>query len=215
MELNAWSDDLGVEVGGHGVVSHAGSAVLRLLADNSGLTGTLSKALARRGFIPVHDRGRVLVDTAVCIADGGRVLSDPVVLRDQAELFGSVASDPTLWPVDEARNSRCLVRHDGRVQLRPDLSLDETFLAEFARSNGIRRLALFGSALRHDFGPDSDVDLLVEFQPGHTPGLLHLAQMELELEDALSRPVELRTSEDLSPHFRHEVTSTARPLYAA
>ena len=97
MELNAWSDDLSVEVGGHGVVSHAGSAVLRLLADNSGLTGTLSKALARRGFIPVHDRGRVLVDTAVCIADGGRVLSDLAVLRDQAELFGSVASDPTLW----------------------------------------------------------------------------------------------------------------------
>jgi predicted nucleotidyltransferase len=107
------------------------------------------------------------------------------------------------------------VRHDDRVQLRPGLSLDETFLAEFARSHGIRRLALFGSALRDDFGPDSDVDLLVEFHPGHTPGLLHLAQMELELEDTLGRPVELRTSEDLSPYFRHEVTSTARPLYAA
>ena len=56
MELNAWSKDLSVEVGGHGVVSHAGSAVLRLLADNTGLTATLSKALRRRGFIPVHDR---------------------------------------------------------------------------------------------------------------------------------------------------------------
>jgi Transposase DDE domain group 1 len=97
VELNAWSDDLTVEVGGHGVVSHAGSAVLRLLADNSGLTGALSKALARRGFTPVHDRGRVLVDTAVCIADGGRVLSDLATLRDQPELYGSVASDPTLW----------------------------------------------------------------------------------------------------------------------
>jgi hypothetical protein len=86
-----------VEVGGHGVVSHAGSAVLRLLADNTGLTAALSKALRRRGFTPVHDRGRVLVDTAVCIADGGRVLSDLAVLRDQGELFGSVASDPTLW----------------------------------------------------------------------------------------------------------------------
>ncbi len=97
MELNAWSDDLIVEVGGHGVVSHAGSAVLRLLADNTGLTGALSKALSRRGFAPVHDRGRVLVDTAVCIADGGRVLSDLATLRDQPELYGSVASDPTLW----------------------------------------------------------------------------------------------------------------------
>ena len=65
-----------MEVGGHGVVSLAGSAVLRLIADNSGLTGAISTALWRRVFTPVHDRGRGLVDTAVCIADGGRVLSD-------------------------------------------------------------------------------------------------------------------------------------------
>ncbi len=97
MQLNDWSKDLTVEVAGHGVVSHAGSAVLRLLADGTGLTGALSKALARRGFTPVHDRGRVLIDTAVCIADGGRVLSDLAVLRDQGELYGSVASDSTLW----------------------------------------------------------------------------------------------------------------------
>ena len=79
------------------MVSHAGSAVLRLLSDNSGLTGALSKALARRGFAPVHDRGRVLADLAVCIADGGRALSDLAALRDQAELYGPVASDATLW----------------------------------------------------------------------------------------------------------------------
>jgi Transposase DDE domain group 1 len=97
VEPNAWSTDLTVEVGGHGVVSHAGSAVLRLIADRTGLTGALSKALRRRGFTPVHDRGRVLADVAVCIADGGRVLSDLATLRDQGELFGSVASDPTLW----------------------------------------------------------------------------------------------------------------------
>ncbi len=97
MELNAWSDDLSVEVGGHGVVSHAGSAVLRLLADNTGLTGAISKVLRRRGFDPVHDRGRVLTDIAVCIADGGRVLADLAAIRDQGELYGSVASDPTLW----------------------------------------------------------------------------------------------------------------------
>jgi hypothetical protein len=96
-ELTAWSRDLTVEVGGHGVVSHTGSAALRLLADRTGLTGALSKALRRRGFTPVHDRGRVLADTAVLIADGGRVMSDLAVLRDQGELFGSVASDSTLW----------------------------------------------------------------------------------------------------------------------
>jgi hypothetical protein len=88
---------LTVEVAGQGVVSHAGSAVLRLLADNTGLTGAISKALRRRGFDPVHDRGRVLTDIAVCIADGGRVLADLAAIRDQGELHGSVASDPTLW----------------------------------------------------------------------------------------------------------------------
>ena len=97
MHDSAWSNDLTVEVGGHGVVSHAGSAVLRLLADRTGLTGALSRAVRRRGFRPVHDRGRVLADAAVCIADGGRVLSDLATVRDQAELYGPVASDATLW----------------------------------------------------------------------------------------------------------------------
>ena len=91
------SRDLTVEVGGHGVVSHTGAVAVRALADRTGLTGALSVALARRGFLPVHDRGRVLTDAAVMIADGGRVMSDLAVLRDQGELFGPVASDPTLW----------------------------------------------------------------------------------------------------------------------
>src|SRR5213078_1789486 len=97
VDVTGWSRDLSVEVGGRGVVSHAGTAAVRVLADRTGLTTGLSRALARRGFMPVHDRGRVLADTAVLIADGGRVLSDLAVLRDQAELFGPVASDPTLW----------------------------------------------------------------------------------------------------------------------
>lgn len=73
-ELTSWSKDLNVEIAGRDVVNHAGSAALRLLADRSGLTAGLSGALARRGFCPVHDRGRVLADTAVLIADGGQVL---------------------------------------------------------------------------------------------------------------------------------------------
>jgi predicted nucleotidyltransferase len=97
------------------------------------------------------------------------------------------------------------------MELRPGLALDHAFLAAFVAAHGIRRVALYGSALRADFGADSDVDLLVEFQPGHTPGLLHLAQMELDLEDALA----LGTPDDLSPHFRDKVIATARPLYAA
>jgi Transposase DDE domain group 1 len=99
---SAWSFGLTVEVAGHGVVSHTGSAVLRLIADNTGLTAGLSRALVRRGFLPVYDRGRVLGDLAVCIADGGRVLSDLATLRDQPELYGPVASDPTAWRTLEA-----------------------------------------------------------------------------------------------------------------
>ncbi|MCE0764940.1 nucleotidyltransferase family protein [Pseudonocardia kujensis] len=101
------------------------------------------------------------------------------------------------------------------MQLRPGLTIADSVLRDFAARHGICRLALFGSALRSDFGPDSDVDLLVEFLPGRTPGLLHLAQMELELEGHLGHPVELRTYEDLSRYFRDQVTADARPLYAA
>jgi hypothetical protein len=96
-DVSSWSKDLTVEIAGQDVINHAGAAALRLVADRSGLTCGLSRALARRGFVPVHDRGRVLADTAVLIADGGRVLSDLATLRDQAALFGPVASDPTLW----------------------------------------------------------------------------------------------------------------------
>lgn len=69
MDGTGWSRDLLVEVGGRGVINDAGTAALRLIADRTGLTGGLSRALARRGFTPVHDRGRVFADTAVVIAD--------------------------------------------------------------------------------------------------------------------------------------------------
>jgi hypothetical protein len=93
--------------------------------------------------------------------------------------------------------------------------VDDAALADFAARNGIRRLAVYGSALRDDFTPASDVDILIEFQPGRTPGLIQLSAMELELEASLGRTVELRTYQDLSPYFRDEVAATARPLYAA
>jgi len=78
-------------------VAHAGSAGLRFLADRIGLTGELSTALARRGFVPRHDRGQVLTDVAVMLADGGEAIADIDVLRHQSPLLGSVASAPTVW----------------------------------------------------------------------------------------------------------------------
>lgn len=88
-------------------------------------------------------------------------------------------------------------------------------LAAFCRTHAIRRLALFGSVLREDFGPDSDIDVLVEFEPGTRVGLFSLGAMELELADLLGRKVDLRTPADLSRYFRQQVVETAEVLYAA
>lgn len=96
-----------------------------------------------------------------------------------------------------------------------ELGVPKERLAEFCQRNRIRRLSLFGSVLRDDFGPQSDVDFLVEFEPGQTPSLLTMAGLEIELSEMLGRPVDLRTAGDLSRYFRDEVVDTAVPQYAA
>src|SRR5258708_6946692 len=87
---------LEVTADGTGVVSHAGVALVRALADNTGLTRGLSAALASARLL-IHDRGRVFADLACAIADGGEAISDFRVIGDQGELFGAVASVPTAW----------------------------------------------------------------------------------------------------------------------
>ena len=101
------------------------------------------------------------------------------------------------------------------MQLAPEVSIDDGALLAFCIAHGIERLSLFGSALRGELRADSDIDLLVDFLPGHAPGLLGLAALELELEALLGREVELRTRSDLSPYFRDSVTESSRLLYAA
>jgi uncharacterized protein len=101
------------------------------------------------------------------------------------------------------------------MQLADELTLDDTLLRAFCRRHGIRALQLFGSAARNELRDDSDIDLLVEFEPDRTPGLLGIATLELQLEQLLGRNVDLRTAGDLSPYFRGEVVATARVLYAA
>src|SRR2546429_1546846 len=96
VNVTGWSRGLEVTGGGQGVVSHAGLVLLRHLADKTGLTGGLSRALATPRFL-VHDRGRVMADLACAVADGARVISDFRVMGDQQELFGLVASVPTAW----------------------------------------------------------------------------------------------------------------------
>jgi len=88
-------------------------------------------------------------------------------------------------------------------------------IAEFCRQNHIRRLALFGSVLRDDFGPDSDVDVLVEFEPDARVGLLRLAGMEIELGELMGRKIDLNTPGFLSDYFRDQVLAEAEIQYDA
>ena len=99
--------------------------------------------------------------------------------------------------------------------MSPQVAVDRARLAEFCRRHHIRRLSFFGSVLGESFRPDSDVDVLVEFEPGHVPGLLTLAGLEIELSGLLGRKADVRTAEDLSRYFRDEVVAKAQLMYAA
>ena len=102
------------------------------------------------------------------------------------------------------------------MRTRPQIEFEHEALDAFCGRHGIRRLALFGSALSGSFGPESDIDLLVEFEASRTPGLIRLAGMELELSSIFGgREVELRTYEDLSRYFRDQVRASAAQLYGA
>jgi len=112
VKRTSWSTGLSVTDDGTGVVAHAGSVAVRLLADRTGLTAELSKALTRRSFVPVHDRGQVLVDVAVMIADGGEAIADIDVLRHQSSVLGPVASPPTVWRALDELTPAALKRID-------------------------------------------------------------------------------------------------------
>lgn len=97
---------------------------------------------------------------------------------------------------------------------RHGVNVPKEKIAEFCRRHHIRKLALFGSVLRGDFLPDSDVDVLVEFEPGYKVGLIRMAGIERELSQVIGRKVDLRTPEDLSRYFREEVIRSAEVQYA-
>lgn len=118
-------------------------------------------------------------------------------------------------PSDQADTIRSRMEING-------VNFPEARIAEFCQRNGVARLAVFGSILReatregeYGFRPSSDVDMLVEFLPGRTPGLLALSGMQIELSDMLGREVDLRTPQELSRYFRDEVLREARMLHAA
>ncbi len=99
--------------------------------------------------------------------------------------------------------------------MNTSVRVDRDSLATYCRTHHIRRLSLFGSVLRPDFRPDSDIDVLVEFEPEHLPSLFGIARMERELADLFGgRKVDLRTAEDLSRYFRASVLAEAEVQYA-
>ncbi len=95
-----------------------------------------------------------------------------------------------------------------------NMEIPEERIAEFCRAKGIRRLALFGSVLRDDFRPDSDIDVLVEFKPGVQVGLSFI-RIQDELSALLGRPVDLHTAGSLSKYFRDQVLKESETIYVA
>ena len=98
---------------------------------------------------------------------------------------------------------------------RTNVKMPREKLAEFCKKNHIRKLSLFGSALREDFSPDSDVDILVEFAPNTRVGLIRLAGLEIELGEILGRKVDLNTLGFLSKYYREKVLAEAEVQYDA
>jgi predicted nucleotidyltransferase len=94
------------------------------------------------------------------------------------------------------------------------IDLPKEKIAEFCKRNHIRKLSLFGSALRGDFRPGSDIDVLVEFETGHVPGL-NFFTMEIELSQLLGQKVDLNTPQFLSRYFRDQALAESEALYVA
>ena len=95
------------------------------------------------------------------------------------------------------------------------ISIPKNRIAEFCKRNHIRRLSFFGSVLRGDFGPSSDVDVLVVFEPGTRVGLIRLSGLELELGHIIGRKVDLNTPGFLSKYYRDQILDEAEVQYAA
>ena len=95
------------------------------------------------------------------------------------------------------------------------IQVDHEKIAEFCRRNRIARLSFFGSVLRDDFTPESDIDVLMQFEPSASTGYFTMARLQQELSEIVGRPVDLRTPQELSRYFRDEVLAEAREEYVA
>jgi uncharacterized protein len=101
------------------------------------------------------------------------------------------------------------------MNIAPDITVPDAEVAELCRKYQVRELSVFGSAARGEMGPDSDVDLLVDFEPEARPGLLEVSAMIREFSDLLGRRADIAIKRALKPRVRPEVLADARVLYAA
>ena len=135
------------------------------------------------------------------------VMNDPVLLEKLPAFFrtvrGSEAGGRELDNLIEKIRKAYTSSDEkmGDLVKQPKINIPKKEISKFCRRHSIRRLALFGSVLRNDFRAASDVDVLVQFEPGHIPGLMRMAGMEKELTELLKRKVDLRTPAELSPYF--------------
>lgn len=97
--------------------------------------------------------------------------------------------------------------------MQTSVVLPEHQIEQFSLRHHVQRLSLFGSVMRNDFRPDSDIDVLVEFTPDAKIDLFDIIEMENELTELLGRKVDLRTAEDLSRYFRQQVVDSAQLIY--
>ena len=100
------------------------------------------------------------------------------------------------------------------MKTKTHINIPRGKLKKYCKKHGIRKLSLFGSVLRDDFKPESDVDVLVEFEAGRVVGFIRLAAMQIELSEILGRTVDMRTPAELSRYFREEVSDSAEVQYA-
>lgn len=100
------------------------------------------------------------------------------------------------------------------MKKKAQINIPQDKIEEFCKKHHISKLSVFGSAIREDFNPDSDIDILVEFESGQVAGFLRLASMEIELTEVLGHKVDLRTPAELSRYFRQEVLDSAEVQYA-
>lgn len=186
---------------GHTNKEYYVNQILQIVRCGSGAVQRELRLMLEAGFITRSKRGNLVYYRA----------------NGKCPIFAELKSlaDKGIFPLPEISGNISL-SDSGALKQNRNVHIPRGKIAGFCQRYHIRKLSLFGSVLSDDFGPDSDVDVLVEFLPGHTPGYFGLYDMEKELSGLLGgRKADIRTSQDLSRYFRDQVIREASLQYEA